>query len=160
MAMSLTVSGDWDRLNRTLQNLSQMGAMFKGQITEDGDFVLEKLKGHIASQDLGWTPLSPHTVALKGGDTTIYVETGALMGGMQAKRISWGGADVAVLIGIEPGAGHPSGYSMADIMGWMEYGTSKQPPRPLIRPTYEEVKGILMDNWKQLFVDFIHKSVG
>ena len=36
-------------------------------------------------------------------------------------------------------------------MIWLEYGTDKMPPRPLIQPTYEEVMGIIEKNWESYF---------
>ena len=69
MGLSLQMTGDWNRAGLHLQNLAvKLCPAFKAQIDEDGQFVLEKLQGHIDSQDLGWTPLAKRTIELKGGD--------------------------------------------------------------------------------------------
>lgn len=151
--LNLELSGDWNRAVLHMKNLAaNLNPDFKAQMYEDGEFVLEKLKGHIQSQDLGWTPLSPHTVALKHGNSTIYVETGTLLGGLSVRRVKSSADGCTIIVGASPWKGHsPSGRSLSEIMGWMEYGTSRQPARPLIRPTYEEVQGILKNHWKELF---------
>ena len=155
--ISITLDGDWERLQRCLFGLANnLNPDFIAQFDEDGEFVVEKMKGHIAAQDLGWAPLSPNTIRLKG-HSTIYVETGTIYGSIEAKKISSGAGGCTIIVGVPAGAGHPSGYSMGTIMGWLEYGTSKQPPRPLIRPVYDEVQSILQEHWKSLFLDEVHR---
>ena len=76
MSLSLKMTGDWNKAGIHLQNLAvKLKPAFQAQFDEDGEFVLEKMRGHIDSQDLSWTPLSERTIELKGGDTAIYVET-------------------------------------------------------------------------------------
>ena len=40
-------------------------------------------------------------------------------------------------------------------MIWLEYGTDKIPPRPLVRPTIEEVEDIIKSHWKELFQELV-----
>lgn len=157
MSLNLTMTGDWNKAGLLLQNLSvKLFPAFKAQIDEDGQFVLEKLQGHIDSQDLGWTPLAKRTVELKGGDTTILVETGTLRNSLSVRRIKSSASGSTIFIGASPWKGHsPSGQKLSTLMIWLEYGTDKMPPRPLIRPTIEEVEDEIKKHWRELFEDLL-----
>lgn len=154
--LGLKLTGDWNRAGLYMQNLAvKLKPSFEAQIWSDGHFVLEKMQGHIDSQDLGWTPLSPHTIELKGGDSTILVETGALRNGLTVRRIKSTASGSTIFVGASPWKGHPSGMSMSTLMIWLEGGTDRMPPRPLIKPTIEEVKGILTDHWAGLMKELV-----
>ena len=47
----------------------------------------------------------------------------------------------------------------SDLMIWLEYGTDKIPPRPLIRPTWEEIEPILKEHWKDLLDGLVKGGV-
>ena len=154
--LNLTLTGDWNRAGVYMKNLAvKLKPSFEAQLYEDGEFVLEKLQGHIDSQDLGWTPLSEKTIALKGGDTTIYVETGALRNGLVVRRIKSTASGSTIFVGASPWKKHEGGMSMSDLMIWLECGTDKIPPRPLIQPTIEEVEDIIKNNWTNLFSELV-----
>lgn len=156
---SLEVSKDWDDAVLYLRSLSErLNPAFTAELYEDGELVLDKLKGHITHQDLNWTPLSPRTIEIKGHNT-IYVETGTLLNSLEVRRIKSKATGSTIIVGASPWMTHkPSGRKMSEIMGWLEYGTNRIPPRPLIRPTYEEVQDILKEHWKTLFVKEIRKG--
>lgn len=158
--MSLKLTGDWNRAGIFFQNLAvKLNPAFQVQMQEDSEFVLETIKGHIENQDLGWTPLSESTVELKGGDTTIYVETGTLLNGLSVRKVKSKQTGSTFFIGASPWKRHePSGAKLSDLMIWLEYGTDKIPPRPLIQPTYEEVESILKEHWRELLKDVIEES--
>ena len=154
--MSLTLTGDWNKAGVYLKNLAvRLKPAFEAQLWEDGQFVLDKMRSHIDDQDLNWTPLSERTVELKGGDTTIYVETGQLQNGLVVRRIKSTTKGSTLFIGASPWKRHDSGMKMSDLIIWLEYGTDKIPPRPLVQPTIEEVKDLLRDNWKDLMKELI-----
>jgi hypothetical protein len=155
--INLKLTGDWNKAGLYLQNLAvKLRPAFKAQIDEDGQFVLEKMQGHIDNQDLSWTPLAERTVELKGGDTTILVETGTLRNGLNVRRIKSTASGSTIFIGASPWKRHaPSGAKLSDLMIWLEYGTDKLPPRPLIQPTIEEVEDILKEHWKTLMSDLV-----
>ena len=44
---------------------------------------------------------------------------------------------------------------MSELMIWIEYGTDRMPPRPLVRPTFEEVKDMLQKSWEELFKSIV-----
>ena len=152
----LTLTGDWNKAGLFMKNLAvKLKPAFEAQIWEDGHFVLEKMQGHIDNQDLSWTPLAERTVELKGGDTTIYIETGALRNGLTVRRIKSTAKGSTIFIGASPWKRHEGGMSMSDLMIWLEYGTDKIPPRPLVQPTIEEVEDILKSNWEGLMRELI-----
>ena len=154
--MSLTLTGDWNKAGVYLKNLAvKLKPAFEAQLWEDGQMVLEKMREHIDSQDLSWTPLSERTIELKGGDDTIYVETGALKNGLTVRRIKSSARGSTIFIGASPWKRHEGGMKMSDLMVWLEYGTDKIPPRPLVRPTIEEVEDIIKSHWKELFQELV-----
>ena len=154
--LSLQLTGDWNRAGLYMKNLAvKLKPAFEAQLWEDGQFVLETMKGHIDNQDLNWTPLSERTVELKGGDTTIYVETGQLKDGLIVRRVKSSVKGSTLFIGASPWKTHEGGMKMSELMIWLEYGTDKIPPRPLVQPTIEEVKDILKEHWKDLMRELI-----
>lgn len=154
--MSLQLTGDWNRAGVYLRNLAvKLKPAFEAQLWEDGQLVLEKMRGHIDNQDLSWTPLAERTVALKGGDTTIYVETGELRNGLTVRRIKSSTKGSTLFIGASPWKRHKGGMKMSELMIWLEYGTDKLPPRPLVQPTIEEVEDLLKKNWVDLMKELV-----
>lgn len=152
----LSKFGDWTRAGAVLQGLSvNLCPAFKAQLEEDGKLILETMIKHIDAQDLPWTPLSERTVELKGGDTTVYVETGYLRDNLQVRRVKSVANGMTLFIGASAWKTTPGGVKFSDLMIWLEYGTDKIPPRPLIRPTWDEVEPILRDNWVELLQDLI-----
>lgn len=154
--MSLELSGDWNRAGLHLRSIAtKLEPAFTAQIWDDGQMVLDKIKGHIDSQDLSWTPLAERTIVLKGGDDTIYVETGQLKEGLTVRRIKSSAKGSTIFVGASPWKKHEGGMKMSDLMIWLEYGTDKIPPRPLIRPSIEEVEDIIKSNWKDLMEQLV-----
>ena len=154
--MSLQLTGDWNKAGVYLRNLAvKLKPAFEGQLWEDGQFVLDKMRSHIDNQDLNWTPLAEKTIALKGGDDTIYVETGQLRDGLVVRRIKSTTKGSTIFVGASPWKRHEGGMKMSDLMIWLEYGTDKIVPRPLVQPTIEEVEDILKKHWKDLMKELI-----
>lgn len=150
----LQLRGDWNKAGIYLRNLAvKLRPAFEAQLYEDGQLILDTIKGHIDAQDLNWTPLSERTIELKGGDDTIYVETGELYDGLTVRRIKSATKGSTIFVGASPWKRHKNGMKMSDLMIWLEYGTDKIPPRPIIRPTHEEVQKVLQQHWKELFED-------
>lgn len=151
----LSKFGDWTRAGVVLQGLSvNVFPAFRAQILEDGEMIVETLQGHIQAQDLSWAPLSERTVAIKGNDT-IYIDTGTLMDSIKVRRIRSVANGLTIFVGPNAWTKSANGNKASDLMIWLEYGTSKMPPRPLIRPTWEEVEPILRGNWETLLKDLI-----
>lgn len=157
--MSLQMTGDWNRAGIYLKNLSKrITPFFEAKLYEDGQMVLQKMKDHVYNQDLNWTPLKERTVQLKNGDTTILIETGELVEGLVCRRIKSTVKGSTIYIGASPWKTHSGGMKMSDLMIWLEYGTDRLPPRPLIAPTFEEVKDELKDGWKEAVEELLREG--
>lgn len=154
--MYVSKFGDWTRAGAVLQGLSvNLCPAFKAQIQEDGELILKTILNHIDRQDLNWTPLSERTIELKGGDSTIYVETGFLRENLEVRKVRAPKNGVTLFVGASAWKTTPDGVKFSDLMIWLEYGTDKMPPRPLIRPSWEEVEPIIKDNWRELLQTLI-----
>lgn len=154
--MSLTLTGDWNKAGVYMKSLAvRLYPAFEAKIWENGQMVLEIMRGHIESQDLNWIPLSKRTIELKGGDDTIYVDTGELKDGLTVRRVKSVARGSTIFIGASPWKRHKGGMKMSDLMIWLEYGTDKIPPRPLVQPTLEEVEGIIKSDWKELMKELV-----
>lgn len=151
----LSKFGDWTRAGVVLQGLSvNIFPAFQAQILADGEMIVETLQGHIKAQDLPWAPLSERTIAIKGNDT-IYIDTGILMNSIKVRRIRSVANGITIFVGANPWTRSSGGHKLSDLMIWLEYGTSKMPPRPLIRPTWDEVEPIIRGNWEALLKDLV-----
>ena len=157
MSMSLKMTGDWKRAGVVLKNLqTRLYPAFELQLHSDGDFVLEKMKGHIDAQDLGWTPLSDRTITLKGGDDTIMIDSGEFRDGLVVRRVKSTVKGSTFFIGASPWKKHTNARTgekvpFDSLMIWLEYGTDKMTPRPLVQPTFEEVQQTIKNNWEECF---------
>lgn len=141
-----------------MRNLAvKLKPAFEAQLWEDGQLVLDKMRSHIDNQDLNWTPLAERTVELKGGDDTIYIETGALQSGLVVRRVKSTVKGSTLFIGASPWKRHEGGMKMSELLIWLEYGTDKIPPRPIVQPTIEEVEDLLKSNWKDLMEELIKR---
>ena len=111
----LSKFGDWTRAGVVLQGLSvNLFPAFKAQILADGEFIVETLQGHIEAQDMGWTPLSPRTVAIKGNDT-IYVDTGMLRDSIKVRRIRSVANGLTIFVGASAWSKSANGGKASDV---------------------------------------------
>ena len=160
MGLSMKKYGDWAKAGIVLQGLSKnFTPAFQAQLKEDGELILSELRGHIDKQDLNWVPLSEHTIELKGGSDTVYVETGFLYNNLKVRKVRAPKNGVTFFIGADAWTTTPSGEKFSDLMIWLEYGTDKIPPRPLIRPTWEEIEPIIKEHWKDLLDGLVKGGV-
>lgn len=154
--MYMSKFGDWTKAGIILQNLTaNIYPAYKAQLHEDGELLLKTIINHIDKQDLNWVPLAESTIQLKGGDETIYVETGYLKDNLEVRRVRAPKNGVTLFVGASAWKTTPSGLKFSDLMIWLEYGTDKIPPRPLIRPSWEEVEPMLKNNWQELLQKLI-----
>ena len=141
MNFKLTKQGDWAKVRHIMgYKLPELVPYITEKIDEYGEIALEIIQGHIENQSLPWTPLSEETIRIKG-HSKIYIETGVLSNGLEVKRIDNGKNEL--FIGFSNETTHESGLSYGQLMVMLEYGTIHAPPRPLIRPSFDEVKRII-----------------
>ena len=75
-------------------------------------------------------PLTPYTVNKKGS-STILIETGTMINSLTVDKV--GEADYFIHF-----TGMNAEKSNEQVASENEYGTSKAPPRPFVRPVYEQ----------------------
>lgn len=156
LSLKLRKYGDWARAGAVLRGLcTNITPAFTAKLREDGELILDTLRGHIDNQDLNWVPLSENTIELKGGDATVYVETGFLRDNLKVRKVRSSSKGVSFFIGADAWTTTPEGEKFSDLMIWLEYGTDKIPPRPLIRPTWEEIEPIIKKHWKEILQDLV-----
>lgn len=160
--MRLEIQGDWNKAGLILKNLeNNFSPVMRAHLTEEGNFVLDMIKWHVAAQDLRWTPLAERTIELKGGDDTIYMETGELINGLVVRKIKSKQNVDTIYVGASPWKRHKgSGAKMSDLLLWLEYGTDKIPPRPLMEPVFKEVKPLIEKHWREVFKELVKDNVG
>lgn len=148
--MASHMTGQWDETGIVLKNLStQIKPKADRRLEKDGKRVLEQMRGHIDRQDLGWTPLSEETVRIKG-HSQVYIDSNWLYSNLEVER-----RGDSVFIGASSSKTHPKGLNFVDLMRYNEYGTSTQPPRPLIRPTWEGLESEIQKGWLDIFKEII-----
>ena len=152
MPFTVKKVGDWDKVEALFNFLTDgsFKEAIKDKLREDGDLIVDSIKNHITAQDLGWTPLAESTLKKKQG-TMIYVETGQLLNSITQRDSNTG--DMSIEIGAE--GEHSSGISNDMLLTYLEYGTNKIPPRPLIRPTFEEYQNKSKNDWISFLKDLL-----
>lgn len=150
MSVSCSLTGDWRKAGIVLKNLAtQITPIASAKLYENGELLLERLQGHIDAQDLPW-------VAKKKGDTPIYIETGELRDSLCVRRVKSSATGSTIFVGASPWKTHKeSGLKCSDLMIYLEYGTRKIPARPLVRPTWEEMRDIVKENMSEIGEDII-----
>lgn len=158
--IEIKAQGDWRKCGMLLKALSvRLFPVCQAKLYEDSKLVVEKMQGHIDKQDLDWIPLSDITKRLKE-DEKIYIETGYLRDNIGVRKIKSSKSDVTYFIGASPWKTHPaSGKKFSEIMMYMEYGTATQPGRPLVKPTYDEVKVKLQNEWKNYLKELVRGGI-
>jgi len=148
---SVLKTGDWEKAGILINRLStKLNSYIKKRMKEKANMVLDQIRGHLENQDLDWIPLAERTVAMKENDLTL-VETGFLKEHLSVIEQP----DGQLFVGASPDVVHPSGLALSDLMIYQEYGTLTIPPRPLIRPTYEEVKSKIGSEFAAYMKDFV-----
>lgn len=154
--LTIQQTGDWDKLSHTLKRLNtQLMPTAKARLYEDGTYALETLQGHIKNQDLAWERLSEITLQLKQ-DERIYIETGELADSFGIFEGTDTKTGCSYFISASPYQIHrPSGLKYTELLMYLEYGTVRQPARPLFSPTYDELKKQVKQSWKNYLKELV-----
>jgi HK97 gp10 family phage protein len=127
---------------------TRLTPLCKVAIMDSGKLVLDKIVEHIDNQDLGWKPKA------KNPGQPLYMETGTLKRDLQVTKLGETDNGISIFIGPPPNGIHePSRLPYKELMVYLEFGTSKAPARPLIRPTWNEMKPIIEKYIKQYLRD-------
>lgn len=158
--MPSKLKGDWKRAGVLMNGLiTNLFPVAEARMYENGTIVLKRMIEHIDRQDLNWEDLSERTIQLKQGDDTIYVETGWLKGNLGVRRIKSTVKGSTLFVGASPWKTHPeSQLKFSDLMIMLEYGTEDIPPRPLVRPTWEELEKDIKRSYKKAVLDLIKRG--
>lgn len=133
--------GDWSKIGLFIKNLST--ELEKAQLTALEHWGLKAegtAKKHISSQDLGWKPLKPSTLATKiraGHSDNILVATSSYFQSIT----SWvDKSDMKAYAGVKRTAKDADGNIIADIAAVHEFGSvvANIPKRELWHPTFNE----------------------
>lgn len=134
--------GEWNKVKNLIGNLAY--EMKKAQIISLKQWSLKAegiAKGHMSSQDLGWTDLQPSTLAnkvRKGLSSNILIATSDYFQSIT----SWvDEGEYTAYAGVDKKARNAEGEVIADIAAAHEFGVDSinLPDRPLWRPTFAEV---------------------
>lgn len=90
--------------------------------------IIEEIHTVIGTYSYGWTPLKPETVARKANGDTPLLETGKLRASYTTR-----------IFRIRHGFRIRLSSSMPKIAFAHEFGTSKIPPRPLMKPAVKKI---------------------
>ena len=155
------LTGGWKDAGMALDWLpASLSQMAHARLYEDGQLIVDRLKEHIEKQDLDWQPLSKYTIEKKGGDSRAYIETGWLKENLDVRRVATKPNRKRIFVGASPWKIHePSGMKFSDLMIALEYGTEDIPARPLVRPTWEEMKEEIFKGWQEELEKLISKGV-
>lgn len=149
------LTGDWKRAGITLKNLANKATdRSRRRLRTQGEEIRRAIINHIDNQDLNWTPLSPITIRLKKGDSRIYIETGEFKSKIVVRGIKSTKSQSTIFIGANPWTMHNgSKMKMSTLLNILEYGNKYIPPRPLIRPTWEEMKPKVETTFRKGFIE-------
>lgn len=111
--------------------------------------VANDIKHSLLNQTLGHVDIQQATKDQKGS-SKILIETGELANSITVQ-------DLGDKVLISPQGSHHSGLSANELATIHEYGTETIPPRPFIRPIYEDNKETIVDNFEDLVKNVIAK---
>lgn len=148
--------GDWDKVNKTFKDLrrANISKEYGPIMHELGTAIADKLRNHIMRQDLHWEPLSPVTIAKKGGSEIIYIETKAFLKSIHYKVVRKNKSTMQLSVNVK--GKHPgkkkNKIEMQTLASYLEYGTKFMPARPLWRPVFKNIPSM------QEFKDILDKG--
>lgn len=133
--------GDW---RGVIQFFDKMGIEVKKKTIQAQFDICKKLRqkvvGHILAQDLQWATLSRSTQKNKRENKTlIYIDTELYLNSIKVWKDGNG-----AYVGIKKGTVYKrktGAVNLERVAIWMEYGTHKQPARPVWGPSMQELGG-------------------
>jgi len=152
------ISGDWDKLQNTLDNLA---SRFKGEMAKQvgkGIKTIEtKVLAHVDQQDLDWEPLTEAYAERKekeGLDPDTLRATNRMYSNITTRQMD----SFRGMTGVRRGVRTEEGDEVVDIAMIHEQPNddgSKIPARKLWEPTYEEVRKELPEKVMQAVIQMV-----
>lgn len=135
-SIAVTLTGDWDRLNNTFRYLN---TGFREQAVYLNRDQAQRTKDAIGEAVFEMTG-KPH------GSHIWWVETLELMSNLEVKKA--GGGDSAFFVGF--GDGMHSVKGNGEPVSYEFIANGLEETHPLIRPTFEKIKGDFLKEWQEL----------
>lgn len=137
-----SLTGDWDKFRKILNNLQDNQEQYKDVGIEIGHKIAERIWDILESQQPSFAPLAEEYRKQKireGWDERITIRTGEYLNSIKVLRIESSGDSLSVFIGVEGGKTE-TGLDMTELAKYLEYGTSRQPARYPITQSWEIMK--------------------
>lgn len=152
--------GDWARAGTFLADLAPRSKKLSEEALRlQADKFKDKLEAHIDNQDIRWIPLAPSTLKKKVAKPPeqMWFDTGTLRDNVEIRKIKSPEADTVIFVGFSPWRHHDEAdMSMSHLANIIEYGWGAIPPRPLIRPTFDEVESEMYADVVKLGNDIVN----
>lgn len=141
------MTGDWTELRARLNRISrgEIKDDMEDQLQESADDLKEAMQQYIRGQQGNWIPLAPYTVHKKQDDT-ILIETGEMVDSID---VTPQGEDQYII--------YATGSRNQQVLKYQEYGTSRAPARPVVRPVFEREKGNVKVECRNAFIASLKK---
>lgn len=147
--MSNSITGDWDKIQKFCSNFGKdLEKEGKKYISEQSKMVQQTVQDKIKSGE-GMKALKPSTIAKKGSNRPL-IETGTLLDSIS---VEINGLSFTV----KPTGDNPSGLTNEQQAIYHEFGTERIPPRPFMRPSYEEVEPKLKEEISEVVSNIINR---
>ena len=137
-----SVYGDWDKLDRILNNLKNNRRDYHAVIQDVGQDIADRIKELILTQGIQLEPLVAEYRRRKlaeGYGDDILVRTHDFVNSIQVVDIQPQGYDLDIFISVEDGMTQ-TGITMKELAEFLEYGTSKMTGREPFKKSWEEMK--------------------
>lgn len=147
--MSNSITGDWDKIQKFCKDFGKdLEKEGKKYISEQSKMVQQTVQDKIKSGE-GMKALKPSTIAKKGSNRPL-IETGTLLDSIsvEIKGLSFT---------VKPTGDNPSGLTNEQQAIYHEFGTERIPPRPFMRPSYEEVEPKLKEEISEVVSNIINR---
>lgn len=146
------LTGSWKKASYVVENLDKLIKAPLIKATAKNALLVEAaLVKHIQNQDLGWAALNPAYKKFKEKkklSSHILIATSTLLNSVTTQIIEGG---MAAFVGVLRTAKGKGGRKEVMIAAVHEYGSAKRniDARPLFRPTFKEMKPIILENYKK-----------
>lgn len=141
--MASRLKGDWKRIGIALKDLHTLPDKLQDLSKQEANYLKTELQNTIKFNRSGGVSLKQSTIDKKGSNIKLQ-ETGELRDSIKVTNV--GNSMVIAPMGV-----HSSGLTNQELAMIHEYGNSKVPARPFVRPTWERNE----DKVKAKFINLV-----